>query len=79
MNNKPTIMRINLKVSDQFFATLEQDGAEIGTYNGYVPTFMPGEHWGDYVELDIDVATGRIVNWNVPNATELKKTFKQAT
>lgn len=24
---------------------------------------MPGEHYGDYVMLDIDLATGRITGW----------------
>lgn len=33
------------------------------TYDGYVPGFFPGEHAGDYLELDIEVATGLITNW----------------
>jgi len=28
-----------------------------------VPGFMPGDHYGDYVMLEIDLATGRIVDW----------------
>lgn len=30
--------------------------------NDYVPGFMPGEHYGDYVILDID-SNGVIANW----------------
>ena len=32
-------------------------------YSGYVPDFFPDEHCGDYLMLDIDVVTGRILNW----------------
>lgn len=33
------------------------------SYADYVPGFFPGDHAGDYLELDIDVATGTIKNW----------------
>jgi len=41
-----------------------------------VPGFFPNEHYGDYVELDIDVATGRIINWVAPTEKELLKQIK---
>jgi len=40
-------------------------------HDGYVPGFMPGEHYGDYIELDIDVKTGKILNWTA-TATKVK-------
>ena len=59
--------------SDMFWAQLEdENGKNIGEYNGYVPDFFPGEHYGDYVQLDIDVETGQILNWNKPTKKDLE-------
>lgn len=67
-------IRINIKVSDWFTASIhDQDGVEIGGQaDGYVPDFMPGEHHGDYVILNIDLDTGRITNWKVPTAEQIE-------
>jgi hypothetical protein len=47
-----------------FWASLEIDGKEVAEYGpDYVPDWMPDEHWGDYVYLDIDPETGVILNW----------------
>lgn len=64
---EPTTISISAKCSDLFNARLN-DGRE---YDGYVPAFFPGEHYGDYVMLDIDLATGRILNWKAPTAKDL--------
>jgi len=85
------IIRVTAKCCDMFDATLnrvipadsQQDMGEtvvgIGyVYNGYVPDWFPNttvEHYGDYVELDIDVDTGKIVNWKKPTEAQLKATF----
>lgn len=42
---------------------LDAGGKELATYNGYVPDFFPDQHYGDYVMLDIDLASGKILNW----------------
>ena len=34
---------------------------------------MPEQHWGDYVELDIDVDSGQIINWKVPTDKVLEQ------
>lgn len=66
-------LKLHLKVRDEFNATiLDQDGATIKRYSGYVPGFMPGEHHGDYLFLDIDVDTGTINNWTPPTAKEIE-------
>lgn len=39
----------------------------------YVPSFFPGDHYGDYLILDIDLSTGQIVNWKAPSSDELKE------
>jgi hypothetical protein len=55
----------------------EKNGREsiVGEYDGYVPDFFPGQHFGDYVELEIDVDTGMILNWKKPSKAQLDKVF----
>ena len=69
-------IKINAKCSDLFSANLYEDGNQVGElYDGYVPDWMPGEHYGDYVELEIDVETGKILNWERPALKDLRETF----
>lgn len=57
-------LKIHCKVCDQFTAGLyDANGKLIKDYEGYVPEFMPGHHYGDYIILDIDIETGQITNW----------------
>ena len=67
------ILKICVKCSDMFTARLEEDKKETADYSGYVPSFFPEEHYGDYVELDIDIDTGMIINWKKPTKVELKQ------
>jgi hypothetical protein len=58
-----TILKVYAKTSDCFAASLmDAEGNELKDYDGYVPGFMPGEHYGDYLILDIELATGKILN-----------------
>lgn len=67
------VLKLHLKVSDCFYATLVDDKGEVlKDHDGYVPDFMPGEHYGDYVYLDIDVDTGQILNWKVPTVKQIE-------
>ena len=68
-------LRIHLKVSDRFTAHIhDQDGAELGGQDdGYVPDFMPGQHYGDYVILNIDLDTGQVLNWKAPSAEQVEE------
>lgn len=76
MYKKATTLTISAKCSDSFTALLKnEEGATLAEYDGYVPKFMPGEHFGDYVELDIELATGKILNWKKPTQVQLKETF----
>jgi hypothetical protein len=69
-------LSISLKVRDCFTASLlDQDGRVIADYDGYVPTFMPGDHYGDYVMLDIDLESGQISNWKVPKSSDIQAAF----
>lgn len=67
-------LRLHLKVCDNFTASIaDQNGKEIGGQDdGYVPGFMPGEHYGDYVILDIDIDTGQITNWTKPSREQIE-------
>ena len=62
----PAIMHVHLKVRDQFsFKLMDTHDQVIAEQeDGYVPDFFPGTSYGDYVELQIDVRTGQIVNWD---------------
>lgn len=66
---QPATVKIYCKVRDDFTGSVvDADGAVIWEQDdGYVPCFMPGDHYGDYVILDIDVATGRVLNWRSPD------------
>ena len=68
-------LKIHIKVSDNFSASIvDQDGDTIWDQDdGYVPDFMPGEHYGDYVILDIDLDSGQVINWQKPTSAALEK------
>lgn len=69
-----TTVSINAKCSDLCVTVLlDKDGTEIFEHDGYVPDFMPGDHYGDYVQLDIDLETGQIKNWKAPTAAQLEE------
>jgi hypothetical protein len=64
---------VTAKTSDtchiEFF---DEDKNRLGQRNDYVPDYFPEEHYGDYLELEIDVTTGKILNWRKPTQKELK-------
>jgi len=74
VNVQAKTLSIHMKVADQFSARLlDQDGDVIHDQeDGYVPGFMPGEHYGDYVILDIDIDTGQITNWKKIKASDIQ-------
>jgi hypothetical protein len=75
------ILSISAKCSDMFSASLLENNKTIGQMNGYVPAWFPNpnvQHYGDYVELEIDIATGQIIGWKKPTAEQLNETFGKA-
>jgi len=64
-------IKFRAKCSGMFSASLH-DGQTVKNYEGYVPDFFPAQHWGDYVILEIDIDTGKILNWKTPTAQDLK-------
>jgi hypothetical protein len=66
---------IQAKCSDRCFSQLKNgEGRVIAEHDGYVPALMPEEHYGDYVELEIDLETGMILNWVKPSAKVVEET-----
>lgn len=71
---KPKTISISAKCSDLFSADIKDaKGKTLIEYHGYVPNFFPDQHFGDYVMLDIDLATGKILNWKKPTQTQLEQ------
>ena len=67
-------LKLHLKVSDRFACSLfDAEGQKIKEHDGYVPGFMPGEHYGDYVILDIDIDTGQVTNWRKVTAEQIEE------
>lgn len=78
LSNMNATISISAKCSDLFSATL-RTGTGVKEYDGHVPNWLPNtgeEHYGDYVILDIDVKTGKIINWKTPTQEQLNETFK---
>ena len=64
---------ITAKCSDQCaIAYYDENNQVVGNSDGYVPDFMPNEHYGDYIEIEIEIATGQILGWKKPTQKELK-------
>ncbi len=58
------IISVSAKCSDLWSHTIiGSDGKPRAEYSGYVPSFMPGEHYGDYILLEINPYNGKILNW----------------
>ena len=70
-------LKISMKVRDSFCCDIVDENNEtiVDGYEGYVPGFMPEDHYGDYLYLDIDLETGMITNWG--EWTAQRKRFLQ--
>lgn len=69
-----SVIALHIKIRDEFCCTFQDAaGFHMGHYEGYVPDFFPGNHYGDYLILNIDVETGMILNWMKPTTKELEK------
>lgn len=75
--NAKTI-KIYCKVSDRFsYQIVDAQGDVLHDQDdGYVPNFMPGDHYGDYVILDIDIDTGVVQNWKKLTAADIEAAIK---
>lgn len=78
-SNKPVMahaktIHISLKVSGRFNGKIfdENGNSLIDIEESYVPDFFPGQHYGDYVELEIDLESGMINNWIKPTGEQIE-------
>jgi hypothetical protein len=70
---EPKILKVHAKPCDAGTYTLtSKEGLEIHEHDGYVPKLLPGDHYGDYIILDIDIETGQILNWKPPTEEMLE-------
>lgn len=63
-------VRFHAKMRDEgTYVLLDENFKEVASHESYVPMFFPcgqdgkENHYGDYVDLFIDLETGQIVNW----------------
>lgn len=69
---KGTKVETHYKVCDAgIYTAIDSEGNEVYKHDGYVPSILPGKHYGDYVILNID-EEGKITNWDkvTPNTLE---------
>ena len=69
--NAKTLKIFTKPVDSGTYVLVDAEGAEIKSRDGYVPHLIPGDHYGDYLNLEIDLETGRILNWKPPTARQL--------
>ena len=63
-------LMISAKCSDCCDSILIDDGKEVANKIGYVPCLLPGGG-GDYIEMEIDLTTGQILNWVPPSGLQV--------
>jgi hypothetical protein len=56
------ILSISAKCSDLCWTEYTDNNGNVSESDGYVPNDI-GIGGGDYIEIDIDMETGRILNW----------------
>jgi hypothetical protein len=72
-------IRTRMKVRDTFECQVVNNEGKVElNYDGYVPSFFPDDHYGDYLYLNIDIETGQILNWKKPTEEQLANFIKYA-
>jgi len=71
-------LEICVKVSDRFSAQLVSSTGNVilEQEDGYVPNYMPGDNYGDYIILNMDIDTGLVTNWEKPTQESLESWIK---
>jgi hypothetical protein len=57
------ILRISAKCSDLCSTIYTDDNGKKTESNGYVPSGIGIDDYGDYVDIAIDMKTGQILDW----------------
>lgn len=70
-------IKISAKCRDAFTMDLINDNKEVFSYLGYVPNkLIPGKY-GDSIDLEIDVESGKIINWTKPTQNDFEEFIKE--
>lgn len=66
-------IRFQAKCSDMFdFCYCDKDSNPIVEGSGYTPSFLTTHGSGsDYIDLEIDLETGQILNWKKPSTDNI--------
>lgn len=65
---------VHVKVCDNGnYKIKSSDGVLLRGFDDYVPSIFPEEHFGDYLILDIEIDTGKILNWVVPSREQIER------
>jgi putative phage-type endonuclease len=69
----PAVVSVYVKVNDSgCYHFKDANGKSVADLTEvYVPNFFPGNHYGDYLMLDIELSTGRILNWKAPSTDQV--------
>lgn len=67
------VAKVHAKVCDEGVYELMAGAERVAGRAGYVPGFFPGQHYGDYLMLDID-GEGRIAGWR-PRVRDVMDAF----
>lgn len=60
-------------ILDILFHANVEFGDDFFEYSGYVPDFFPGNHYGDDIQLEIDLESGKILNWKHPTKKDIEE------
>lgn len=74
---KPVSLKVCAKTSDMFHGDLMVDGELKRSHSGYVPSFLSKKDSSDYLEFEIDLRTGQILNWVPPTDEQLNDLYEE--
>lgn len=72
------ILRISAKCSDLCWTEFTDAKGNKTNSDGYVPSGIGIDEYGDYVVLDIDMQTGQIQNWKPVSDAQVIKAQEEA-
>lgn len=72
-------LKLCAKCSDMCSLEYTDSKGKVTTSDSYVPEGIGiGDAWGDYVEMEIDMETGQIMNWKKKSDAAIIKAIKKA-
>lgn len=69
-------LRISAKCSDLCWTEYTDKDGNKTESDGYVPKNIGIDSYGDYIDIDIDMKTGQILNWKPVSDAQVKQAQK---